>query len=110
LKTQQALQFFKGERVTQDPTLRGGTRIIIPDEAIRAVRPRTYDPTVALKQIKAERQLLRMESQVDVNIEAKLDPADLKGFAEKIGLEVANSLKTKGTKINEALNEGISNY
>jgi len=109
-ETQQALQFFRGEKVTGASALKGGTQISIPDEAIRQARPRAFNQAVALRQIKAERQLLRMESKVDVNIEAKLDPADISGFADKIGKRVSQELKTQGTELNNALNEGINNY
>jgi len=109
-ESEQAKQFFKGDSVTGAPGLRGGYNIPIQDEAIRGKRPSAFNTAVAIRQGRAERQLLKMESKVEVNVNAQLNPDDLKEFSEKVGQSVADKLKTKGTILNDALNEGINNY
>ncbi len=53
-------------------------------------------------------QQLRLDTKVDIDVQAKLDPSNMADFANEVGKQVANKLKTKGTELNDSLNQGIN--
>lgn len=107
---QQALQFFKGERVAEMPELQGGTSIAIKEEALRKSLPQ-YDVNTAIARMRAERQFQRLESvttTVPVTVNANIDISKLQEVKKQFIDEVSKQLPQAGTEVNDALVKALT--
>ena len=108
----QAQQFFKGERVTGKPELRGGFRVSIEEEAIRGISRIT--PTAVAPQVRAEREFRRIEElkvqvEAPIQINANIDASQLNEVQQVFVDKVAQQLPQVGSKINKALAQALGN-
>ena len=109
-KQQQALQFFKGERVSGEPTLRGGTRIGIQEEALRTPISRN-DVQLGMAQKRAEEQFARIatvQTTVPVTVNANIDISKLKETKDQFVKEISRQLPTVGSDVNNALVQALT--
>lgn len=107
---QQAGQFFRGERVSGRPELRGGAGIAIREEAIRRT-PAGLGRGAITAQGRAERQFTRLKTinQVNapINITTNIDISKLDEVSKKVIEAVSNELPRAGSKINLALKNAL---
>lgn len=86
---QQALRFFRGQFIPELPELRGGTRIPIEEESLRR-RTALFDPRTALREARAERQLLtptNIQQTNNINITQNITPSagtTLEEFSQEV--------------------------
>lgn len=112
-KQQQAIAFFRGERVPELTGLRGGTRIAIEEEAIR--RPTTrFAPELAIQQARIQREFQRIEElkvkvEAPITINAEIDASQLSEVQQVFVNKVAQQLPQVGSKINKALAQALGN-
>ncbi len=102
---QQALQFFKGERVAEMPELQGGMNVAIKEEALRKPLSQ-YDVNTAISRLKAERQFQRIENitpSIPVTVNANIDISKLQEVKKQFVDEVSKQLPQAGTQVNDAL-------
>lgn len=110
-KQQQALAFFQGEQVPGITGLRGGADIPIREGAIRDTG-RAFDPTVALRQARAQqifRELQVIEPVVKTDINVNVDISNLDEIKNKVNTALANEIKTVGTKTYNAVKDVVLN-
>jgi len=112
-KQQQAIQFFRGERVAGQPELRGGTRITIEEEAIRNALT-GFRPETIIQQARAEREFQRVEElrvsvEAPIQINANIDVSQLSEVQQVFVDKVAQQLPQVGSKINKALAQALGN-
>ncbi len=108
-ETQQALQFFRGERVTGAAELRGGTRISISEESIRRLSTPQFDPRVSIQQARAEARVQRAFQpiqptvQVTTPIDITVDVSNLNELAANVEDKLAQNIAQVGTKVHNAV-------
>jgi hypothetical protein len=101
-KQQQALEFFKGDRVTGLPDLTRGSQIAIQEEAIR-------NPQLRLPagQANAIQRLTNINTTVPVSVSASIDVSKLDEVKQRFVDEVTRQLPQVGTDINNALVQAL---
>jgi TP901 family phage tail tape measure protein len=109
-KQQQALQFFTGERVSGEPTLRGGSNIAIQEEALRGQRPigRTE---LTRAQTAAEAQftkITQVQTTVPVTVTANIDVSKLSEVKKHFVMEITKQLPQVGSDVNNALVQALT--
>jgi TP901 family phage tail tape measure protein len=109
-KQQQALQFFTGERVSGEPTLRGGSNIAIQEEALRGQRPigRTE---LTRAQSAAEAQftkITQVQTTVPVTVTANIDVSKLSEVKKHFVMEITKQLPQVGSDVNNALVQALT--
>jgi len=112
-KQQQAIQFFRGERVAEQPQLRGGFGINIEEDAFRRAIG-AFTPRVSLERAGAIREFQRLE-ELNVKVEApiemnvNIDASKLSEVQDVFVDKVAQQLPQTGSKINKALAQALGN-
>jgi len=109
-KQQQALQFFTGERVSGEPSLRGGSSIAIQEEALRNQRPISRTE-LTRAQTAAEQQftkITQVQTTVPVTVTANIDVSKLEEVKKQFTLEISKQLPQAGTDINNALIQALN--
>jgi hypothetical protein len=104
-KQKQAEQFFKGERVTGEQGLYGGTRIAIQEEALRKPVSQ-YDVNLALAKRAAEQQFQRLTNvtaTVPVTINTTIDISKMSEVKKACVDEICKQAPYAGTAVNDAL-------
>jgi TP901 family phage tail tape measure protein len=108
-KQQQAEQFFKGERVSQLPTLRRGDTIAIQEEALRSpeTRQSTIDAAKAvsdkLTQQKQLQTILNLQTSIPIELNTTIDVTRLNEMVTEVAKRVSEQGNIAGTEVNKML-------
>ena len=106
---QQALQFFRGDRVSGSPKLRGGERITIQEQLGKTPFQFATDATLAQK--RAETGFTRLETvnqvTAPVNITANIDISKIDEVSNEVITKISDELPKAGTQINNALKNAL---
>ena len=110
-KQQQALQFFTGERVSGEPTLRGGSNIAIQEEALRKQEPsrtaleqaqQTSEKLAREAQIRA---VVTMQTTIPINMTTTIDVSSLNELITKTASEFAKQGLVAGSEVNKMITQ-----
>jgi len=116
LEQQQSQAFFKGDVVPGVKGLRGGRQIDIQEQSLRGLGTQSQfllDRSQILNRQRAQQgqitqqPITKMDVQVPVDIQVKLDPSKIKEFEDQTIAKVVSGIKKVGSDVNRAINNVI---